>query len=31
MLKDKFVRDSLIAAKDEKAVFNIIAQEDRKS
>ena len=31
MLKDKFVRDSLVAAKDEKAVLNIIAQEDRKS
>jgi len=31
MLKDKFVRDSLIAAKDEKAILNIIAQEDRKS
>jgi fructose-specific phosphotransferase system IIA component len=31
MLKDKFVRDSIISAKDKKAVLNIIAQEDRKS
>ena len=31
MLKDKFVRDALIAAKDEKAILNIIAREDRKS
>jgi fructose-specific phosphotransferase system IIA component len=31
MLKDKFVRDSIIAAKDEKAILNIITQEDRKS
>jgi nitrogen PTS system EIIA component len=30
MLKDKFVRDSLIAAKDEKSIIHIIAQEDRK-
>ena len=31
MLKDKFVRDSLIAAKDPKAVIDIISQEDGKS
>jgi nitrogen PTS system EIIA component len=31
MLKDKFVRDSLISAQDEKAILNIIAHEDRKS
>jgi nitrogen PTS system EIIA component len=31
MLKDKFVRDSIISAKDKKAVLNIISQEDRKS
>ena len=31
MLKDKFIRDSLIAAKDPKAVIDIISQEDGKS
>jgi nitrogen PTS system EIIA component len=31
MLKDKFVRDSIISAKDEKAIIDIIVQEDRKS
>jgi PTS system nitrogen regulatory IIA component len=31
VLKDKFVRDSLISAKDEKAVLNIISQVDEKS
>ena len=31
MLKDKFVRDSLITAKDAKAVIKIISQEDGKS
>ena len=30
VLKDKFLRDSLVAAKDKKAVFDIIAQEDGK-
>jgi len=31
MLKDKFIRDSLIAAKNPKAVIDIISQEDGKS
>lgn len=31
MLQDKFVRDSLISAKDEDAIFAIIKQEDGKS
>ncbi len=31
MLQDKFIRDSLISAKDEDAVFAIIKQEDGKS
>jgi PTS system nitrogen regulatory IIA component len=30
MLKDKFLRDSLISAKDEQSIFNIISQEDEK-
>jgi len=30
MLKDKFLRDSLISAKDEGAVFNIVSREDGK-
>ena len=31
MLKDKFLKDSLILAKDEKTMLNIIAKEDQKS
>jgi nitrogen PTS system EIIA component len=31
MFKDRFVRDSLISAKDEKSIYNIIAHEDRKN
>ena len=30
MLKDKFLRDSLIVAKDKKTILNIINQEDQK-
>lgn len=30
MLKDKFLRDSLISAKDKKSVLEIIASEDQK-
>jgi nitrogen PTS system EIIA component len=31
MFKDRFVRDSLISAKDEKSIYTIIAHEDRKN
>jgi len=31
MFKDKFLRDSLISAKDENAVFDIISKEDEKT
>jgi len=31
MLQDKFIRDSLISAKNRDIIFDIISQEDRKS
>jgi PTS system nitrogen regulatory IIA component len=30
MLKDKFLRDSFLTARDEKTIINIIAKEDQK-